>query len=34
MAGGAPMALAGRVKLDRWNGQSRVQFQIEDAAIL
>jgi len=30
--GGAPIALAGRVKLDRWNGEVRVQFQIEDAA--
>jgi single-stranded-DNA-specific exonuclease len=29
---GAPLALAGRLKLDRWNGEARVQFQIEDAA--
>ncbi len=29
---GAPLALAGRIKLDRWNGEARVQFQIEDAA--
>ncbi len=31
-SGGAPLALAGRVKLDRWSGEMRVQFQIEDAA--
>ncbi len=31
-ARGAPVALAGKVKLDRWNGETRVQFQIEDAA--
>ena len=31
-SGGAPVALAGRIKLDRWNGELRVQFQIEDAA--
>lgn len=29
---GKPIALAGKVKLDRWNGETRVQFQIEDAA--
>jgi single-stranded-DNA-specific exonuclease len=32
--GGAPIALAGRLKLDRWAGDVRVQFQIEDAARL
>jgi len=26
------MAIAGRVKIDRWNGETRVQLQIEDAA--
>ena len=31
-SGGAPLALAGRIKLDRWNGEVRVQLQIEDAA--
>jgi single-stranded-DNA-specific exonuclease len=31
-AGGGPVSLAGRVKLDRWNGDLRVQFQIEDVA--
>jgi single-stranded-DNA-specific exonuclease len=31
-AAGAPMHLAGRIKLDRWNGELRVTFQIEDAA--
>jgi single-stranded-DNA-specific exonuclease len=31
-ARGAPIALAGKIKLDRWNGETRVQFQIEDAA--
>ncbi len=31
-SGGLPIALAGKVKLDRWNGEVRVQFQIEDAA--
>jgi single-stranded-DNA-specific exonuclease len=31
-SGGAPIALAGKVKLDRWNGEVRVQFQIDDAA--
>jgi single-stranded-DNA-specific exonuclease len=31
-SGGAPLALAGRIKLDRWNGETRVQLQIEDAA--
>ncbi len=29
---GMPISLAGRVKIDRWNGDVRVQFQIEDAA--
>ncbi len=29
--GGRPLSLAGRIKLDRWNGEARVQFQIEDA---
>ena len=28
--GGVPLSLAGRVKLDRWNGDLKVQFQIED----
>jgi single-stranded-DNA-specific exonuclease len=32
-SGGNPIALAGRLKLDRWNGEVRVQFQIEDVAI-
>ena len=31
-AGGTPVALAGRVKIDRWNGEARVQLQIEDMA--
>ncbi len=31
-SGGLPISLAGKVKLDRWNGEVRVQFQIEDAA--
>ena len=31
-AGGRPVSLAGKVKLDRWNGEVRVQFQIDDAA--
>ena len=31
-ASGAPMHLAGRIKLDHWNGEQRVTFQIEDAA--
>ncbi len=31
-SGGTPIALAGKVKLDRWNGEARVQFQIDDAA--
>jgi hypothetical protein len=26
------MRFAGRIKLDRWNGELRVTFQIEDAA--
>jgi single-stranded-DNA-specific exonuclease len=29
---GTPMHFAGRLKLDRWNGEQRVTFQIEDAA--
>jgi len=33
-SGGTPIALAGKVKLDRWNGEIRVQFQIDDAAQL
>lgn len=33
-SGGAPLAVAGRVKLDRWNGNLRVQLQIEDVARL
>ncbi len=32
-SGGRALSLAGRVKLDRWNGEVRVQFQIEDAAL-
>jgi hypothetical protein len=32
-SGGTPLSLAGRVKLDRWNGEVRVQFQIEDAIL-
>ncbi len=31
-SGGAPLSLAGRIKIDRWNGEARAQFQIEDAA--
>ena len=31
-AAGAPLHLAGSVKLDWWEGQPRVSFQIEDAA--
>jgi single-stranded-DNA-specific exonuclease len=31
-ASGTPMHVAGRIKLDRWNGEVRVSFQIEDAA--
>ncbi len=31
-SGGMPVSLAGKVKLDRWNGEVRVQFQIDDAA--
>ncbi|MDB5394618.1 MAG: recJ [Rhodospirillales bacterium] len=31
-SGGMPVSLAGKVKLDRWNGEIRVQFQIDDAA--
>jgi single-stranded-DNA-specific exonuclease len=30
---GMPISLAGRVKIDRWNSDVRVQFQIEDAAL-
>lgn len=29
--GSPPIAVAGRLKLDRWNGETRIQFQIEDA---
>jgi single-stranded-DNA-specific exonuclease len=29
---GMPVSLAGKVKIDRWNGEARVQFQIDDAA--
>jgi hypothetical protein len=31
-SGNTAIALAGKVKIDRWNGETRVQFQIEDAA--
>jgi single-stranded-DNA-specific exonuclease len=31
-ASGRPMRFAGRIKLDRWDGELRVTFQIEDAA--
>ena len=31
-APGAPLKLAGRIKVDRWNGQIRACFEIEDAA--
>jgi single-stranded-DNA-specific exonuclease len=31
-SGGRPVSLAGKVKIDRWNGDVRVQFQIDDAA--
>ena len=30
--GGAPLHLAGTIRRDRWNGEDRVQFRIEDAA--
>ncbi len=30
--GGAPLHLAGLLRVDRWNGRVRAQFQIEDAA--
>jgi single-stranded-DNA-specific exonuclease len=29
---GMPVSLAGKVKIDRWSGEVRVQFQIDDAA--
>ena len=29
---GAPLHVAGLLRVDRWNGQERAQFQIEDAA--
>jgi len=32
--GGAPLHLAGVVKLDHWQGRPRVTFQIEDAAAI
>ncbi len=31
---GAPLHIAGLLRLDRWNGRERAQFQIEDAAPL
>jgi single-stranded-DNA-specific exonuclease len=31
-AGGAPLHLAGTLQLERWQGQARVSFRIEDAA--
>jgi len=31
-SGGIPLALAGRLKIDRWNGDLRVQLQIDDLA--
>jgi single-stranded-DNA-specific exonuclease len=31
-AGGAPLHLAGTLKLDHWQGAARVTFRIEDAA--
>ncbi len=31
-SGGLPISLAGKIKLDRWNGEVRVQFQIDDAS--
>ena len=31
-AGGAPLHLAGTLKLDSWQGEARVTFRIEDAA--
>jgi single-stranded-DNA-specific exonuclease len=31
-AGGAPLHLAGTLKLDHWQGEARVTFRIEDAA--
>jgi single-stranded-DNA-specific exonuclease len=31
-ARGTVVHLAGRLKEDNWNGQSRVQIQVEDAA--
>ena len=30
--GGAPLRLAGKLRLDRWNGREQACFQIEDAA--
>ena len=33
-AGGAPLHLAGTLKLDSWQGEARVSFRIEDAARL
>ena len=33
-SGGTPLAIAGRLKLDRWNGETRVQLQIDDLAAL
>ena len=32
-ASGRPMHVAGRVRLERWQGLARVTFQIEDAAL-
>ena len=31
-AAGRPLHLAGRIKLDVWQGHARASFQIEDAA--
>ena len=31
-ASGAPLHIAGLLRVDRWNGRERPQFQIEDAA--
>jgi len=33
-AAGDPVALAGKIKIDRWNGNATVQLQIDDAARL
>jgi single-stranded-DNA-specific exonuclease len=32
VAAGRPMQFAGRIKLERWNGELRITFQIDDVA--